>query len=508
MNPKAKRRIGIYQNSICNYLGNVFVDNLKPHATVYEQTTGNRKGGVFQMTHKVFSFRAVAVALALVLVLAPGLFAGGGQEAADEQITIRIGEHPGAHVGPMEEHFIPLYEEMTGINIEMEVLPPDQVWQRFQLDAPDGVWDIGYHSPGWFGYFYEYVADLTPHMERFDFDPYEHYPEPVINSHMTNELLRPGEIIAFARNPMSPIMAYRQDWFEHPDEQAAFQEEYGRALTVPETWDELYEVAVFFTRPAGSTVAGETLDRDLYGYSASVSEPGGMARAFLAVVYSMGLDGFDENFQTDLDDPLLLEGVEFWTRLIRDTFPEDALTWNFLEHVDFFAEGRLAMSELWPEAVLTAESRNAAGNVGYSTLPVWPDNRKDLPIGRSFLGGGGVLVFDTPNQEHAYDFLHWLLVENAVEFTLRTAMFALEEQFESEEVLSSQPFYDDFLPVFLAQMEYAFPRQPIAEWGEVMYTPVGQFASDVFYGVESPEAAQQRLVDNTLSVFRREGYID
>lgn len=105
------------------------------------------------MTHKVFSFRAVAVALALVLVLAPGLFAGGGQEAADEQITIRIGEHPGAHVGPMEEHFIPLYEEMTGINIEMEVLPPDQVWQRFQLDAPDGVWDIGYHSPGWFGYF-------------------------------------------------------------------------------------------------------------------------------------------------------------------------------------------------------------------------------------------------------------------------------------------------------------------------------------------------------------------
>lgn len=457
--------------------------------------------------HREQNMRTVAFVLALLIV--PGLvFAGGGREAsAPEQITIRIGEHPGSHVGPMEEYFIPLYEEMTGIKIEMEVLPPDQVWQRFQLDAPDGEWDIGYHSPGWFGYFYEHVADLRPHMERKGFDPYEHYPEPVINSHMTNELLRPGEIIAFARNPMSPIMVYRTDWFEHAGERQAFRAEYGRDLAPPQTWEELHEVARFFTRPAGATVAGETLTEDLYGYSASVSEPGGMARAFLAVVKSMGLDGFDENYQTDLDDPILLEGVELWTNLIRDTFPQDALSWNFLEHVSFFANGRLAMAELWPEAVLTAESGAARGNVGYQVLPQWPGNRKDLPIGRSFLGGGGVLVFDTPNQAHAYDFLHWLLVENAVEFTKRTAMFALEEQFSSAEIQQSEPFYADFLPVFLQQMEYAFPRQPIAEWGAVMYTPVGQFAADVLFGVESPAAAQQRLVDNMNSVFRREGYI-
>lgn len=452
--------------------------------------------------------KLLLTALACALLLPMGVLAGGSREAASEQITIRIGEHPGSHVQPMEEYFIPLYEELTGIRIEMEVLPPDQVWQRFQLDAPEGAWDIGYHSPGWFGYFYEHVADLRPHFERVGFDPYANYPEAVINSHMTNEMLRPGEIIAFARNPMSPLMAYRQDWFDHAGEQAAFRAEYGRDLAPPTTWEELYEVAQFFTRPAGATVAGETLTQNLYGYSASVSEPGGMARAFLAVVKSMGLDGFDDNFVTDLDDPLLIEGVNLWTNLIRDTFPPDALTWNFLEHVSLFANGQLAMTELWPEAVLTAESNAARGNVGYAVLPQWPGNRKNLPIGRSFLGGGGVLVFDTPNQDHAFDFLYWLMVENAVEFTKRTAMFALEEQFNNAEILQSEPFYEDFLPVFLAQMEYAFPRQPIAEWGEVMYTPVGQFASDVFYGVESPEAAQRRLVENMNRVFRREGYID
>lgn len=101
------------------------------------------------MTRELCPLRAVAITLALFMLVVPGIFAGGDQEATKEQITIRIGEHPGAHVGPMEDYFIPLYEETTGINIEMEVLPPDQVWQRFQLDAPDDKWDIGYHSPGW-----------------------------------------------------------------------------------------------------------------------------------------------------------------------------------------------------------------------------------------------------------------------------------------------------------------------------------------------------------------------
>ena len=457
-------------------------------------------------------FKTAMITALLVSLLSPVvLFAGGQEEDGEsgEQVTLRWGAHPGAHVEPMEEIFIPRYEEETGVNIEFEVLPPDQVWQRFQLEAPDGEWDIGYHSPGWFGFFYEHVADLRPHMDRYNWEPQGNVPQPVINSHMTNELLRGDDIIAIPRNPQSPIMVFREDWLNHPDEQEAFEEEYGRPLEAPETWQELYEVAEFFTRSEGEMVAGEELEHDLYGYSASISEPGGMARAFLAIVYSMGLDGFDmETFETDLDDPMLLEGVEYWTQLIEDTFPPDAITWNFLEHVDLFANGRLAMAELWPEAVMTAESGEAEGNVGYSTLPRWEGNKKDLPVGRSFLGGGGVLVFDTPNQEAAYDFLHWLHIENGVEFTKETAMFGFNKQFESEEVQSSEDFYEDFLPVFQEQMEYAFPRQPIAEWGEVMYTPVGQFASDVLQGVESPEQAQERLVENMQDVFSEVGYTD
>jgi multiple sugar transport system substrate-binding protein len=430
---------------------------------------------------------------------------------AAAQVTIRIAEHPGPHVEPMEEYFIPLYEELTGVDIVMEVLPPDQLWQRMQLEAQAGsnYYDIGYHSPGWLGYYYEQVAGLDDLIEAHGFD-LSQYSQAVIDSHMTNDMLRPGEIIAIARNPQTPIYAYRMDWFDHPDEQAAFMAEYGRPLAPPETWEELYDIAVFFTRPAGATVAGETLTQSLYGYSASIRPPGGMARAFLAIVYSLGLEGWDDGYVSDLSDPILLEGVAYWKRLIEDTFPPAAQTWDFLEHLSFMREGRLATAELWPEGVLTIEEPGAPteGLIGYSLLPAWPGNRADLPVGRSFIGGGGVLVFDTPNKEEAFKFLQWLLEEQAAEFNLRTAMFARSDQFDDPEVLGAYAFYDTFLPVFQEQMTYGFPRQPIAEWGAVMYTPVGEFANDVLFDVMTPEQAQQRLVDNMERIFAESGYTE
>ena len=447
--------------------------------------------------------RATITLAAVGLVL---LFA-----TAAAQVTLRIAEHPGPHVEPLEEYFIPRYEEETGVRVIMEVLPPDQLWQRMMLEAQAGsdYYDIGYHSPGWFGYYYEAVADLTPMIEESGFD-LDQYPQAVFDSHMVNELLRPGEIVAIARNPQTPIYVYRKDWFAHPGEQEAFQAEYGRELSPPETWEELYDIAAFFTRPAGETVAGETLDRPLYGYSASISPPGGMARAFLAIVYSLGLEGWDDTYQSDLDHPILLDGVEYWTRLIQDTFPPAAETWDFLEHLSFFREGRLATAELWPEGVLTVEDPDghSSGNVGYALLPRWEGNLEELPVGRSFIGGGGVLIFDTPQKEEAFRFLQWLFEENSAEFNLRTAMFSRDEHFSDPDILGAHEFYAEFLPVFQEQMAYGFPRQPIAEWGAVMYTPVGEFAADVLHEIMTPEQAQERLVDNMMRVFEEAGYLE
>jgi len=457
----------------------------------------------------LFKKKYLLISFAVLFVFSLSLVFIGGQAQADD-ITLRWAVHPGPHVQPFEEYFVPRYEELNpGVEIIMEQLPPDNMWQQMMLEAQGGTpYDMGYHSPGWFGYYYEHVKGLDEYIEKYDFN-LDAYADSVIESHMTHAT-RPDEIIAIARNPQTPFIVYREDWFNHPDEQAAFEAEYGRELTVPETWAELYEVGEFFTREAGDTVAGEELERDLYGYSASINAPGGMARAFLGVFYSLGLEGFNEDFEPDLTDDILIEGVEYWSNLVNDVFPPAAANWDFLEHLSYFRDGRLALAELWPEGVMTVEDPDgqAAGNVGYATLPRWEGNLKDLPIGRSFMGGGGHLIFDTPNSEEAFKFMQWVYEDQAVEFNQRTAMFSRAEHFENPEILEFHSFYEDFLPVFQEQMNYGFPRQPIPEWGAVMYNATGEFAADVVEGVMSPEEARDRWVDRMLREFRAAGYID
>ena len=43
--------------------------------------------------------------------------------------------------------------------------------------------------------------------------------------------------------------SYRKDWFEDPAEMEAFKAKYGYDLAVPQTWEQLLDIAEFFHRP-------------------------------------------------------------------------------------------------------------------------------------------------------------------------------------------------------------------------------------------------------------------
>lgn len=201
-----------------------------------------------------------------------------------QEMTLRWAMHPGSHTAPVMEHCAPLYEEFTGVLVIAEVMSPDQLRDRMAIEGIGGtdLFDIGYHSPGWFGSFHEHVIDMTPYREQCGFDV-SAYPDLVLEAHMTSPT-RPGEYIAISHTPTAPILIARQDIFEHPDERAAFEAEYGRELDYHNTWQELYEVAQFFTRNAGETVAGEVLEQPLYGWSDSMRHPSGIARAYIVML--------------------------------------------------------------------------------------------------------------------------------------------------------------------------------------------------------------------------------
>lgn len=430
--------------------------------------------------------------------------------ASAQDVTIRWALHPGEEANAVVNYFAPEYERRTGVRVVGEILPPDQLRDRMAIEAIGGTgrWDMGYHSPGWFGTFAPHVIDLTPYIEEHGFDV-DAYPELVVRSHMRSDA-RPGDFIALPTTPAAPMLIVREDFFAHPDEQAAFQEQYGRELTVPDTWSELREVAEFFTRPAGETVAGQTLEHDLYGWADALGAGSGAARSFIVLLYSTGLQGWDENFEPDLDHPILVEAAEFFVELADTVVPRTARTWAFLEGLDFFRDGRLAMATMWPQGLGIVEDPNgdAAGNVHYRPLPVWEGNLADYTQGVPFLGGGGVFIFDTPQAEEAFKFLKWMLQDNEIEWAKRSNQFSRTAHFTASEVLELQPYYADFLPAYQQTLEQVFVRQGIPEYGAVMWQGTVDFITDVMSGDLTAEQAQQRWVDNMRRAFRRAGYLD
>ncbi|TVQ38362.1 MAG: extracellular solute-binding protein [Geminicoccaceae bacterium] len=235
-----------------------------------------------------------------------------------------------------------------------------------------------------------------------------------------------------------------------------------------------------------------------------------MARSYIVLLYSTGLRGWDENFEPDLDHPILVESANFFVDLARRVSPRDAQSWAFLEGLDFFRDGRLAMATMWPQGLATVEDPNgqAAGNVIYAPLPMWEGNLQGFTQGNPFLGGGGVFVFDTPNAEESFRFLHWMLQEQEIEWARQSNQFSRRAHFESEEIRNLQPYFAAFLPAYEQTLEQVFVRQSIPEYGAVMWQGTVDFITDVFSGDLSAERAQQRWVDRMRAAFERAGYVN
>jgi multiple sugar transport system substrate-binding protein len=95
-----------------------------------------------------------------------------------------------------------------------------------------------------------------------------------------------GRYWAFPTEGDADGWAYRKDLFEDPDNMAAFEAEYGYPLDVPKTFDELMDIANFFTRP----------EEGLYGVGIYTQKDyDAMTMGVENMLFSWGADWKDEN---------------------------------------------------------------------------------------------------------------------------------------------------------------------------------------------------------------------
>jgi len=194
--------------------------------------------------------------------------------------------------------------------------------------------------------------------------------------------------------------AYRKDWFDDPSEKAAFKKKYKRELGVPETWDDLKDVAEFFTRS----------DKKRYG-NVLVTGRGydDIVMGFEQVLYAFGGAWGDPKtmkVQGALDSADAVKALDFFKALLKYS-PPGGSKLGYGEALEPFVNGSSAMLMNY-FAFFPDLAKKMGDKVGFFAMPKNGSRRY------ASLGGQGFSISTKAppaQQELAKKFIAWFLQE-------------------------------------------------------------------------------------------------
>lgn len=141
---------------------------------------------------------------------------------------------------------IPEFEAQTGINVDIIYLDNHfELDKKLKKDFEAGSVDydvISDHS----SFYTQYTDYLEPLNDYFTSDELADFIPRLLNSVKKN-----GNLYMIPRHADISTLIYRTDLFSNTENQAKFKEQYGRDLTVPQTWEEFGQVATFFGQMDG-----------------------------------------------------------------------------------------------------------------------------------------------------------------------------------------------------------------------------------------------------------------
>ena len=266
-------------------------------------------------------------------LLAVGLMAPAAT-AQEKSITIWWAQwDPAAALQELGHEFA----KETGIAVEVHQIPwpsyQDQVFLNFGNKQTD--FDIVIGDSQWIGRgatkgLYLELTDWLP--EAVDISTIH----PRAARYLCEYPAGSGKFFAAPCETDAIGFVYRRDWFEDAAEQAAFEANYGRELTVPDTWEEFRDLAEFFHRP------------DVKRYGCSLLTGRGydsIVMGFQPFLWSWGGAWGDPQIfavQGHLNSAGAIAGLEFFKSLMQFT-PEGGSNADYFFKLEAFSNGSTTM---------------------------------------------------------------------------------------------------------------------------------------------------------------------
>ncbi|MHC9043938.1 extracellular solute-binding protein [Microbacterium saperdae] len=383
----------------------------------------------------------------------------------------------------------PEFTEKTGIDVNIETAPFAQLVQSVTLDfsTAQGDYDVVSIPYDYLGAYAGsgYLEEITPLIESNadrvgeDFDSTD-----IIAGLWETAATWDGKSYGMPSNSAVTMMLYRTDLFENADEKAAFAAEYGYDLAPAQTWEQYRDIAEFFTRDAGETLAGEVLTDPMYGVTMAGKRH--EAAVFEWMNYAGGFGGgvIDADGELVVDSDASVESLDYMKSLGEFAPPGfTSATWD--EVTANLQQGIAAQAISWGDTAgaMEDESQSAVvGKIGYGDVPV-----ADEADEHHALHGAWTYTISTQavDKDAAYLFTAWALsapVQKKI--GEMGGVPATRSAFEDPDLVAALPSW----PQQLASLENALARPRNAEWPQ-MLDQLALQVSTALVGDSTPQKA-------------------
>ncbi|WP_343111834.1 extracellular solute-binding protein [Mucilaginibacter sp.] len=196
-------------------------------------------------------------------------------------------------------------------------------------------------------------------------------------------------------------LIYRKDLFDDQEEQQKYQEQFGKPLAAPQTWDDFKNIARFFYRP----------DDNLYGtVFAGLPDGHNTVFDFCLQLWTRGGELTDKNGKVNIDTTAAVDGLNFYRDMLRDktVIHPDTMQYESVKAGMAFARGEAAMMINWfgfaSMCEVISESK-VKGMVDIAHIPCIEGNKTaSLNVYWLYTIGSG-----SQHKDIAYDFIRYAI---------------------------------------------------------------------------------------------------
>jgi multiple sugar transport system substrate-binding protein len=387
------------------------------------------------------------------------------------------------------------FEKKTGIKVVVEQAPYDSLVQKATLDfaSNKGSYDVLSIPYEYLGAFAE-KQYITPDVLKKGGDAPGYSAADIIPALWKASSDWKGKVYGAPSNSAVMMMFYRKDLFQNAAERQAFRTKYGYALAPARTWKEYREIAEFFTRRKGQTLAGKKLDRDFYGLTLTGKRHVATALEYFNYAWTYGGDFFTKSGTPAINSSGNVKGLSYELSLTKFAPPAyTTTTWD--EMTTAFQQGTVAQALAWGDTAGGLEDAKASrvvGKMGYASIPVAAPGK--TPI--AHLGSWTYTVnADSRNQDASALFIKWALSRDVqTKMALRGGLPASAPVFKSAALIKKLPYWKQEL-VSLSQ---AKSRPRIPQWGaiaEVLQDELSKALGRSATPKKALDDAQKRVTD-------------